>query len=258
MDNRKLKRYELTVYIVLLLIAALLAVSSNAIPQDTIKSITINLASEFLAVGVLFFIIKRFFLLGDDDEIRDDLKKLENLGLSLGQAEIENKNELKKISKEIEQVASILNVNDQAKVLEHLRNIRSDLQDVSKNTSDLVGQVTREVDVRQKELLNAIEKRFSDEISKSHGILTTAIERELNSFANQPNSKDMVVDRLVTLVEQAMGKMGDFQRTSIREESKVAFSKIEKGIRDPINNITTEVQEIKKRIDQLTLPPARK
>lgn len=54
-----------------------------------------------------------------------------------------------------------------------------------------------------------------------------------------------------------MGKMGDFQRTSIRDESKVAFSNIEKSISKPISDIATEVQEIKKRVDQLALPSTK-
>lgn len=62
---------------------------------------------------------------------------------------------------------------------------------------------------------------------------------------------------MVNLVEQAMGRMGDFQRTSIREESNVAFSNIEKSISKPITDIATEVQEIKKRVEQLALPPTK-
>jgi len=47
-----------------------------------------------------------------------------------------------------------------------------------------------------------------------------------------------------------MVKMGDFQRTGIREKSKVAFSKIERSIRNPISNIATDEQEIKKRMER--------
>lgn len=285
MDRQRLQRYELAVYLILVCLAALLAIIGNSIPQETLKAITINLASELLAVGVLFFIVKQIFLIGEEDnftELKGDLKTLENLGLDLGRVEAENKAELnkiaeclrkleqgniradsgnrealRKIANDISRLGSLVSTNDPNKVLEQLSKIRPDLQDVSRNTSELVSQVTKEVDVRQKELLASIERRFSDEVSKSHGILAKAIERELNSFANQPNAKDLILERLVSLVDNAMGKMGDFQRTSIREESKTAFSNIERSIRKPISDIAMEVQEIKKRVDQLALPPAK-
>jgi hypothetical protein len=65
-DKRKLKRYEVAVYGLLLAFSIILGLIGDRISQETIKAITINLASELLAVGVLFFIINRVFLLGDD------------------------------------------------------------------------------------------------------------------------------------------------------------------------------------------------
>jgi hypothetical protein len=66
-DKRKLERYEMVVYVSLLLFAVVLGFVGNSINQGVIKAITINLASELLAVGILFFIINRMFLLGDSD-----------------------------------------------------------------------------------------------------------------------------------------------------------------------------------------------
>jgi hypothetical protein len=66
-DKRKLKRYEIAVYELLLALAIILGFIGDRISQETIKAITVNLASELLAVGVLFFIINRLFLLDDGD-----------------------------------------------------------------------------------------------------------------------------------------------------------------------------------------------
>ncbi|MEA5463874.1 hypothetical protein [Leptothoe sp. PORK10 BA2] len=68
-DKRKLERYEMVVYISLLLLAVVLGFVGNGINQEVIKAITINLASELLAVGILFFFINRMFLLGDSDDL---------------------------------------------------------------------------------------------------------------------------------------------------------------------------------------------
>lgn len=67
MDKRILKRYEVTAYILLLTLAIILGFIGDKITQETIKSITINLASELLAVGILFFLINRIFLLDADE-----------------------------------------------------------------------------------------------------------------------------------------------------------------------------------------------
>jgi hypothetical protein len=48
MDKRKLKRYEIAVYGLLLAFSIILGLIGDRISQETIKAITINLASELL------------------------------------------------------------------------------------------------------------------------------------------------------------------------------------------------------------------
>ncbi|MEA5568609.1 hypothetical protein [Anabaena sp. UHCC 0399] len=99
MDKRKLKRYELAVYCLLLALSIILSFIGDQIPQETIKSITINLASEMLAVGILFFLINRIFLLGDDsglpNKILDEIRTIQS---SLHKEEQEKKRQEQKIS----------------------------------------------------------------------------------------------------------------------------------------------------------------
>jgi hypothetical protein len=80
-DKRKLKRYEIAVYGLLLALAIILGFIGDRISQETIKAITVNLASELLAVGVLFFIINRLFLLDDGDlssKILDEISTIKS------------------------------------------------------------------------------------------------------------------------------------------------------------------------------------
>lgn len=73
MDKRKLKRYEIAVYGLLIAFAVILGLVGDRVSQDTIKAIIVNLSSELLAVGILFFIINRVFLLSGDDGLLDKL-----------------------------------------------------------------------------------------------------------------------------------------------------------------------------------------
>jgi hypothetical protein len=73
-DKLKLKRYDLIVYGSLLLFAVVLGFVGYFIPENqvVIKSITLNLASELVAVSALFFIINRLFLLDDNSKLVDN------------------------------------------------------------------------------------------------------------------------------------------------------------------------------------------
>jgi len=62
MDKRLLNRYEVAIYLLLIFLAAILGFVGNyLISQETAKAITINLASDLLGVGILFFILIDYF-----------------------------------------------------------------------------------------------------------------------------------------------------------------------------------------------------
>lgn len=73
-DKRKLRQYEIVVYIALFLFAVILGFIGHHTTAETLKSILLNLTSEFLAVALLFFIINRFFLLGDSGHKPEEQK----------------------------------------------------------------------------------------------------------------------------------------------------------------------------------------
>ena len=91
MDKRKLKRYEIAVYSLLLTSAMVLGFIGDRITQETMKAITINLASELLAVGILFFIVNRIFLLDADDGFPSQILHEVSRIQSLLQKEFEHK-----------------------------------------------------------------------------------------------------------------------------------------------------------------------
>jgi hypothetical protein len=99
MNKRKLKRYEIAVYGLLLAFAIILGLIGDRISQETIKAITVNLASELLAVGILFFIINRVFLLDDGGSLDKVLDEISTIKSSLHrELELEQKRQEQKIS----------------------------------------------------------------------------------------------------------------------------------------------------------------
>ncbi len=88
MDKQKLKRYEIAIYMLLVFLAAILGFVGNyLISQETLKAITVNLASELLAVGIIFFILNRIFLLGDDassDKLQEHVSVTRRIAIKLG------------------------------------------------------------------------------------------------------------------------------------------------------------------------------
>ncbi len=77
MTVNKLKRYEMLVYLFLITIAVVLAFIGNEVPAGTINSILVNVSSELIAAGFLFFLVNRFLLVdegaGDLEEIKASL-----------------------------------------------------------------------------------------------------------------------------------------------------------------------------------------
>jgi hypothetical protein len=77
MTVNKLKRYEMLVYLFLISIAVILAFIGNGVPAGTINSILVNVSSELIAAGFLFFLVNRFLLVdegaGELEEIRASL-----------------------------------------------------------------------------------------------------------------------------------------------------------------------------------------
>lgn len=82
MDKDKLKRYETVIYLFLVTIGVIFGFVGDRISNESLKSITLNLASELFAVAILFFIINRFFLMGDDGntsrKILDEITAIKN------------------------------------------------------------------------------------------------------------------------------------------------------------------------------------
>jgi hypothetical protein len=80
MDANRLKRYEMLVYLFLIAIAVIFALIGNGVPAGTINSILINVSSELIAAGFLFFLVNRFLLVdegaGSLEEIRQSLEVL--------------------------------------------------------------------------------------------------------------------------------------------------------------------------------------
>jgi hypothetical protein len=98
-DRRKLKRYDMVVYGVLLAFSVMFALIGNMIPQGTVNSMMINFASDLLSVAVLFFVIDKVFLLGDDGAANKTLEEVKAIKDSINkQLEQAKKHQQQKIS----------------------------------------------------------------------------------------------------------------------------------------------------------------
>jgi hypothetical protein len=90
-NQRKLKRYEINAYVILLTLSVIFAFVGNSISQGTINSMMINFASDLLFTAVIFFVINKVFLLGDDgttDNILQEVNAIkESIENQLNQAQ---------------------------------------------------------------------------------------------------------------------------------------------------------------------------
>jgi hypothetical protein len=75
MAANRLKRYEMLVYLLLIAIAVIFAFIGNGVPAGTINSILINVSSELIAAGFLFFLVNRFLLVDEGAESLEEIRQ---------------------------------------------------------------------------------------------------------------------------------------------------------------------------------------
>lgn len=236
MDNLNLRRYELAVYLLLVLLAAVLAFLGNYhVSHETVKSIVINLASELLAVGVLFFIVNRLFLLGENNDastkILDELSTIKN--------------------------AAIL--KDSVEIVEKLSSIQGTLGKMDDNISSLTRKIVSEIDAKQSDLLHKIEDRFTTEINRSHSRLHRAIEQELRR-SGLAGDQSATVSQLTALFVSVLQTVGQAQIGNVQQEFKRMIEDIATDVNKPVQQLSKDIVDIRLQLQSLptSLPSSRK
>ncbi|MBE9182966.1 hypothetical protein IQ268_30995 [Oculatella sp. LEGE 06141] len=128
MDKIRIKKYKSAVYTSLVFASVVLAFLGNYIfTQETLKAIVINLASELLAVGILFFIVDLIFSIGEDENsvfdeiatIKEEIVTQQGLTIKAQSERLDRAFDL--VIKEIEKIKG--SSEEYAKILKAIRDV---------------------------------------------------------------------------------------------------------------------------------------
>jgi hypothetical protein len=84
-DRGKLERYDNAVYAALFAFSVTFGFIGNSLPQGTLNSMAINFASDLFSVAVLFFIVNKVALLGDDNTASKTLQEVKAIRDSINE-----------------------------------------------------------------------------------------------------------------------------------------------------------------------------
>jgi len=244
MDKRKLKRYEMSVYLLLVLLAVVLSFLSNLVAQETIKAITINLASELLAVGVIFFIINRIFLLDEDDgRDRTSTQILKEIS-SAKSATNQHNSIIKEQGNRLEQALNFL--------VSRIERISNSSEDNSKVLEAIRSESTLADKVQERIQINDRLTTLSDQLRNTESLLAEK-DRERAQVNEKLNEQFLVISQQVKNLETTLTKTF----ADVGEQLKVKQELLIKDVRDTISSSQTKDNisaEVKRNLPVLMRP----
>ena len=237
MDKRLLNRYEVAIYLLLIFLAAILGFVGNyLISQETAKAITINLASDLLGVGILFFILNRLFQLGD----RGDAPSFANIKEQIGITR-------KMVMRQGNQFGGTLNL--MASEIEKLKDSsgkNSIILEAIKAESTLADRIQERIEINERL------KILSSQLQKTEFMLAEK-ERELKETSGRLESKlaekereqketsERLIERVLALTEQVRKLEATVTSNyeDIGRELKVKHEDLIGGLRDVMSSENT-------------------
>ncbi|MBW4518087.1 MAG: hypothetical protein KME11_23065 [Timaviella obliquedivisa GSE-PSE-MK23-08B] len=244
MDKLKLKRYELAVYLLLLLLSAVIAFTGHyLIAQETIKSIAINLASELLAVGVLFFIVNRIFLLDDNNrddnstEIIHEINTAKNLT-------VQHNSVAQKQGDRVEQALNFL--------VSRIERVSNSSEENSKILESIRSESALADKVQERIQINERLSTLSDQLKSTESLLT-AKEQERIQTSKRLNEEFAVLSQQVKNLEATLTKTF----TDVGEQLKAKQELLITDLRNTVSSSETKSYisaQVKRNLPVLVRP----
>lgn len=227
MDKLKLKRYELAIYLLLILLSAVIAfIGHYLISQETIKSIAINLASELLAVGVLFFILNRIFLLDDDDKNNNSVEIINEINVAKNST-IQHHSLVQKQGDRIEQALNFL--------VSRIERVSNSSEENSKILEAIRSESALADKVQERIQINERLSTLSDQLKSTESLLTTK-EQERVQTSKRLNEEFVLLAQQMKNLEATLTKTF----TDVGEQLKVKQELLIRDLRDTVSSSETK------------------
>ncbi|MFP4846686.1 gamma-glutamylcyclotransferase family protein [Winogradskyella sp. PE311] len=246
-DKKLLRKHELAVYSFIVSISVLFSVIALTIFKDNndVKSVLINLATEFFGAGVIYFVVQRFFGLDDKNEIIENKVDL-----------LANKLENKDIDNKLDSIIQEFNDNKNYKIID--RNNKAFNEDFYKYFNEKILNAKHNVFMTGEGFEFPEDNDNTDKLKIARDFIETqrkALQNnpELNivRLQTEPNISDKWNEDLKSLVIEFPKRFGLHLKTNIVKSDSIA-SVCTIDEEDDIDNITEFMYSTKSNIGTTT------
>ncbi len=150
-------------------------------------------------------------------------------------------------------VKELTDVSKRLDTLEELNKIKSTIEDIDSKLNSAVISIISEVREQQKALSNTLQGKFKEQWRTALPIIETSLKRELLTIVPAPKEQDKLLEKMLSLVEQAVNRAGEYQRLYFAQSLSSALSKIETSVNGVVGDVTNEVQGLENKLDGLLL-----
>lgn len=227
-----------------MLLAVVLGFLSNLVSQETIKAITINLASELLSVSVIFFIINRLFLLGDDDSKDRNSSEILNEINAAKNATTQHNLIIKEQGNRLEQALNFL--------VSRIERIGNSSEENAKILEAIRSESTLADKVQERIQINDRLTTLSEQLKNTESLLAEK-DRERAQVAEKLHEQFLIMSQQVKTLEVTLTKTFN----DVGEQLRVKQELLIRDVRDTINSSQTKDNisaEVKRNLPVLMRP----
>ena len=217
----------------------------------------LTIISSMLGMGIAAAISWIFFRAQqktDYVKIRESLTSLESKNILINEILIEQRTSTEKMINNIYSIKNSTSMNDKIDLFKELSDIKNQVNGLGSNVISLVDKITSDIKIQQSELLELVQQKFYQQVSMAQKTLVKDIERELLNAGKEPVDESEKLQRIVELIGHVLNSMGEFQRATIKNQSEIILSNVQSDIVGRVNEVSREVNDIKRKMDQLPAP----
>lgn len=133
-----------------------------------------------------------------------------------------------------------------------IASLRTSIDGLHKIVNSAVDSILSEVRGQQRNLSTSIQDSFQSQSKEALQVISEHLRKEIGSHFQSDRALNVVIEKIQNTVEQAIEKMGAYQRRKLEEGNEIAISKVKQiaGV---------EVQKVQNKVEEANrlLPPPK-
>lgn len=137
--------------------------------------------------------------------------------------------------------------------LKEITSLRTTVENLSQVVDKAVDSIVSEVRGQQRVLSQTVQENFQEQSNQALTVISSYLKREIGSVVPSSKERDVLLDKATTIIEQAILKMGEFQRLSIEQQSETVLTNVAQKANQQNKEIQQQVVELEDKVETLRL-----